>query len=393
MVEKDFITIQSSTNPHIILNQLYPKEIQLKILEEAKAIIKITQKIGNFDLISEDTEYPICLYPSPRLLEEKRDLNEFGNAVYTKRLALAEPHLKPIFFEIEVLERYLTDPRFEFKFDDYSGKISLKCDENGNPIVREEDQVYLKTFGLGYDDSENRLAVVYLGYLKNLTEEHQIYWKSKEIQGTCKILKEYYDNTILGEFTSSFSFFSAFIGEMNCLNQLSITIFNIPLFRCEFDRENRPKEFTFFFTPTSKNYYDFVLLLDKIISDNINKNFFKNKISLFEMVELSEGIFERRPKGTIQLFEEWILKSFHCDKTEELKDIFKSFRKIRYERQNPAHKIDENKYDKVYIQKQIELITEAYNSMRLLRNIFQQHPKAVDIKIPRWLEEGSIKAF
>ncbi len=74
---------------------------------------------------------------------------------------------------------------------------------------------------------------------------------------------------------TSYSIFSAFLGELTCLNNLANKIFGINLFHKDFDHENRPKEFTFFFLPTLRNYNEFVLLLDKMISDNINKDFFK----------------------------------------------------------------------------------------------------------------------
>src|SRR5690606_40618010 len=70
------------------------------------------------------------LFPYTTLFRSKRNLDEFGNAFYTKQLALGEPHLKPIFFEIEVLDRYFNDPRFDFEFKDYSGQISCLYDKN-----------------------------------------------------------------------------------------------------------------------------------------------------------------------------------------------------------------------------------------------------------------------
>lgn len=144
-------------------------------------------------------------------------------------------------------------------------------------LYYEEDQVFIKTFGLGFDSQQDRLAVVYLRYLKDLTAEHQLYWNNKEVEGNCKVLKEYYENSILGNWTISYSIFSAFLGELTCLNNLANKIFGRNLFRKNFENENRPKEFTFFFLPTLRNYNEFVLLLDKMISDNINKDFLREK--------------------------------------------------------------------------------------------------------------------
>ena len=393
LVENEIISIQSSTNPHIIGFQHYPIESQLKILEDAKKNKVTLQKFGEITMATENTEFPICLYPSKKYLESNRDFTEFENKVYTKQLAKGEPHLRPVFFEIEVLERYFNDPRFDFKFEDYSGQISCKYDENDNPIVREEDQIFLKSFGLGFDSNGNRLAVVYLRYLKDLTKEHQVIWNGKEVNENCEILKEYHENTIQGNWTFSYSIFSGFVGELKCLNDLSKTIFRKPIFLKDFDKENRPKEFTFFFTPTLKNYYEFVSILDKMISENINKDFFNGKVELFEFEELEEGVVERKRKGTLRLFEEWLISIYKIDNKELLKDLFKPFRKVRKERQNPAHKISENVYDKRFIEKQKKLISDSYSSVRALREIFQQHPKAKNIEIPDWLGNGEIKIF
>ena len=393
LVQEQKISIQSSTNPHIIYSQHYPIGIQLKILEDAKSWKIEEYKMGDFTFKSENTEFPICLYPTPELLKERRKLESFDNAPYSRRLALGEPQLKPVFFEIEVLERYSNDPRFNFKFEDYSGRISCKYDDNNEPLVRKEDNVFLKTFGLGFDNSNSRLAVVYLRYLSDLTPEHQMFWKTREKEGECLVVAEYVENTIEGKWTSSYSIFSGFIGEQTTLNNLTKRIFKKPLFKKDFNSENRPKEFTFFFTPTLKNYNDFVHLLDKMISDNLNKKFFEGKVEMYDLVELEKGIVERKPKGTIRLFEGWLTKKFTLDANEEIKSIFKSFKKIRRERQNPAHKISENEYDEKYVQLQQKLIDEVYNSMRHLRHIFQQHPKAFGFEIPRWLENGDVKSF
>jgi hypothetical protein len=180
---------------------------------------------------------------------------------------------------------------------------------------------------------------------------------------------------------------------MTVLNSLAQTIFNKPLFRKDFDKYNRPKEFTFFFTPTLKNYNDFVLLLDKMISDNLNKDFFKDKIEFYDYSELQNGMVERKQKGTLRLLEEWLGGIFNAERDNELKKLFKHFKKIRRERQNPAHRISENEYDKKYIGLQKKLINEAHHSIKGLRHIFQQHPKAKHFEIPDWIENGKVKTF
>lgn len=389
LVQEDKISIQSSTNPHIIGFKHYPKESQLQILGIAKETEVESKRFGKFKMTFEKTEYPICLYPSRENLIKNRKLDNFGYSHYSKQLAIGEPQLKPIFFDIDVLERYYSDPRFNFDFDDYSGRISCKCDEFFNPILRTEDDIFIKSFGIGYDYEKNRLAVVYLCYLNNLTAEHQIYWKSKERNDECKMLEEYHQNTIEGNWTFSHSIFSAFLGELKCLNEISKEIFGISLFNQTFEDDKRPKEFTFFFIPTIKNYNDFVHLLDKMISDNINKSFFIGKVELFELKE-NNGIFIRENKGSLRMLEEWLSLIFNIKGEGSIPEVLKSFKEVRKERQTPAHKVNENSFDKNLIGKQKKTMSDVYNSMRKLRYIFQQHPKVSNYVLPEWLENGKI---
>ena len=288
------VSIQSSTNPHIISRQHYTSEDQIKILDMAKDNKEeILFSAGNITFTSESTDYPICLYPSREYLKSNRDVYEFNEKPYTKLLALGEPQLDFHFFEIDVLERYYNDPRYRFEFDDYSGLITCETDENGKPILEEKDQTFLQTFGLGFDENDNRVAVVFTRYLSDLPPGHQIYWQTKEIHSPCKILKEYYVNSIDGDFTDSMSIFSAFIGELNCLYDISKFIFGKSLFNLKFEDNEHPKEMTFFFLPTSKNYEDFIHLLDKMLSDNINKKFFDGKIEQYELIPIEDGVVER----------------------------------------------------------------------------------------------------
>jgi len=116
-------------------------------------------------------------------------------------------------------------------------------------------------------------------------------------------------------------------------------------------------------------------------------------IDLFEQKAIKDNLFERKEKGTLKLFEEWLSLNFMANDPQELKKLFIPFKKIRQERQTPAHKIDENLYDKKYIEKQKKLIEKSYSTMRTIRNIFQKHPNGKNVEIKKWLDEGEIKVF
>ena len=78
---------------------------------------------------------------------------------------------------------------------------------------------------------------------------------------------------------------------------------------------------------------------------------------------------------------------------DKVRDLFTPLKRIRQERQAPAHKINENIYDKILIDEQIKLIKESYFTMRTLRVLFQKDPKARNVKVQKWLDTGVIKTF
>jgi len=393
LVESNLVSIQSSTNPHIIGHKHHAIADQIHILSEAKNIKQKREKVGNIVIIVEETDYPICLYPSQSVLRKSRDVSAISESYYTLALALGEPQLAFRFFEIDVLDRYFKDPRYDFSFMDYSGRISCQTDESGNPILEEKDQVFLKTFGLGFDEENSRVAVSFVRYLSDMPKHHQEYWKSKEIVRPCKVLKEFYDNAINGEWSNSFSMFTGFIGELDCVYELTKLIFGQSLFIRSFTGENQPREFSLFFIPTLHNYNEFVSLLDKMLSDNISFDFFKGKIEQYEKRPIEDGVIERVKRGTIQLTEDWFSSNFKPRDPNAINHLFAIWKKVRKERQNPAHKIQQNQYDKVFEQRQRELISEAYNSMYNFRIAFQQHPSAAGFEVPSWLDTGVAKAF
>lgn len=401
LILENIVSIQGDINPHIIRLGHYGLNVQLEYLKSAEnnvveslnKTIKIDhgQEFDQFNFVTES--HLVCAYPTQNYLHQYRDVSTFETKPYSKKLAFGEAQLSPIFFDLDVLERYFIDPRYNFQFEDYRGQISIIETEEQKSQLREPDQVFLKTFGLGYDNEDNRVIVVYIRYLSDLTPEHQLYWKTKEMTSPCKMVKDYYENTIRGAWSSGYSLFSAFIEEQGIINEMSKLITGKYLFRETYNKIKRPKEFTFFTSPTLFNYESFISLLDKLISQNINNDFFDGYIEKFELKKISESVFERKEKGTLKLLEEWLRINFQLVNEDGYKILFSAFKKVRVARQKPAHKISDNYYDKKFFKNQMELLKEVYFSMHGLRCILQQHPSTQKYEIPKWILNGSFKEY
>lgn len=341
------------------------------------------------ELIESESLESTCIYPSPHFLKRFGNLNHLDDSPYTKRLFFGEPQFEPVYFDMSVLERFFNDPRYQVHNDDYSGNIYVK--DGYSESVEDKDRINLQTFGLAYNENLERKIVVYLRYLNDLSKEQQQFWKGFEYHGKCKQNIDYLRNT-LGHWAENVSVFSAFIEELYHINQMSLKIGKPKLFRNDF-KENRPKEFAIFLRPTLKNYNDFVHALDKMLSDNLNKDFFKGDVTLEDEIEREDGKIEIRKRGTIALLEEWFNSNFITPDPEPKKMLFKTIRKVRKERQKPAHAIQEDVFDNKFFLMQDNLIKDAYSAVRIIRLMLANHPSLKHYKVPDWLYEGKIVLY
>ncbi len=327
-----------------------------------------------------------CLYPKPKNLSKLPELNKYNDRPYTKALAMGQGQLEYRTFDLSVLEHYRNDPRYLYETDSIHGNISVRDAFYESSAMEERDQVILSSFGFAYDDEMNRAVAVYLRYLSELSPEHQQIWRAKELAATYKLHPDYFRTTILGEWGTRIPIFDAFIAELTIINEMTERMNMPPMFRHTYSEE-RPREFAFLLRPTLAEFNRFVLLLDKMMSDNLNKRFFSAaSIPLEDEEERPGGKVVVTPRGTIALLEAWMRRYFRPADPKPVEKIFAAFRKVRKIRQQPAHKVDEDAFDQQHFKNQRQLIIEAYDAVRHIRQALANHP-LVQRNPPRIQEE------
>lgn len=128
-----------------------------------------------------------------------------------------------------------------------------------------------------------------------------------------------------------------------------------------------------------------------MLSDNINKDFFQCEVPSEEEVTRKDGKIQVQPRGTLWMLEQWIRSRFTPrEDAAPMDKMFKTLRDVRKLRQNPAHAIDENRFDQQYIRQQRELMVDAYSALRGIRLIFANHPRAKTVVVPEELFKGKI---
>lgn len=332
----------------------------------------------------------VCLYPSKKHIATLDVGDQFKGRPFDLELGQGAGQLEYRVFNLSVLEYYRNDPRYYYETNFINGSISIRDEYFESSSMPDHDQVLLQTFGFAYDEDLNRGVAVFLRYLADLSPEHQRVWHAKMLSGDYKLHPDYYSNSILGEWGTRISIFEAFTLELAVVNQMAELMGRPAFFKETFPE--RPNEFGFLLRPTLAEFNAFVLLLDKMLSDNINKKFFLDEVPLEEDQPRPDGKIVVRQKGTLALLEEWLRKYFRPSDPAPFDDMFRSFRAVRKLRQKPAHAVNENDFDISYFKEQRQLVIEAYDSLRTLRLVLANHPKVRrnPPKIQEHLAKGEI---
>jgi hypothetical protein len=373
LIEEELVGLidtNADANPSIIRTGFKPKNIQISKLNG-------------------DSPPDGCIYPRPKHLKSVVNPQDYEGQPYKLCLAFGEAQLSFRSFDLSVLEFYRNDPRYRYENNDTEGHIYYETGE-----IRDSDKIALKTFGFSYDDNYNRAIAVFLRYLADLTPEHQQIWKAKELQGNYKLHKDYTDSAIQGGWGQRRPICLAFLKELYIINRMAKAMGRPPLFKNDYGEygENRPKDFTFLIRPTLREFNNFVQLLDKMLSENINKDFFQEEVPYENEIPREDGKIRVQTKGTLQILDDWVRKFLITDDCQPWMKSIATVRKIRKMRQRPAHAVDEDRFDQKYFKEQRELIIEAYSAVRALRLMLANHPDvdSAKIKIPDWLQEGKI---
>lgn len=333
----------------------------------------------------------LCLYPTGEVLRAVVDVRAYEARPYTARLALAEPQLTPVFFELAVLDQYFRDPRYAFVFADYDGSISVQTDHYLSPRMPAPDKVLLESFGIGYDNERARVVAVFLRYLSGLSPEHQQLWRPREIAGQCTMNGDYERAAIWGIWPEHHSVYRAFIQEQSEINKLARLIGKQRLFKQTFDEDRRPREFIPMLRPTRRNLGQFVHTLDKMLSDNMDREFFRGDVPLEDRVARPDGSVERTQLNSLTLLERWLSSRYRtADGDDASGEVLAPFREVRKRRQPEAHALSQDEYDPALPREQDDLLGRVTLGLTKLRLILSSHPAAKAYTPPQWLEGGKL---
>ena len=323
----------------------------------------------------------ICPYPTEAAISDSIDVSKYDDKPFTRLMVLANPKFLPFKFQLDVLDAYHRDPRYDFYFYDFGGRIQTAETSPGQ--LHEQDKVELR-FGVGYGDKGERMVVVYLYHLASLPEKHQQIFKQFLTDESCHVAEEFVETSIFGRFPKAISIYDAIIQEQAEINKQFEILGRAHLFRKTFEDHRRPREFSFFIKPTQRNYEEFVLTLDNMLSENINLTAFGSDVCRKRRVKHNSGEIEVRFNGSIAMLEEWLSLQCSALPNVDIPDLVEPLKKVRKLRQEPAHSLTTDRYDNHFYVLQDELVGKVYVALHGIRCLLAQDPAHSTYEPPFW---------
>ena len=372
LVDEGKVEILSSSdviNPHIkAFDVTTDKDIQ-------------KEYIRNKDILS-------VAYPSKSVLSS---IDIDSTMPYSGMLRRGIEQFEILYFNIEILERYVNNPKFFIIDNGYRGSI---YPEDQYLEDEEIDNEYVKNYGMAYIDGPTfeRAVGVFVYDLSKLTAQKQQLWRAFELkfQDRCHIHPGFVKNLVLGAWVTEMWVFHAIIDEMKTINAMCVAMNVPPLYNHTFGTHfsEMPEGYRNILLPTKKNYYDFVLVIEKMLVHNLSfKTFVVDGINVRGINRQDDN---GNNKGSIQMLDEWLCANTTAKAEDIQRVIISPLKRIRKIRQLPAHELASNEYNKKYYTDQFNLVDDAYCSLASIRNLLHSNPAVKYVKIPDYLIDGTL---
>ena len=334
----------------------------------------IEEQLADLDRIANGTT--LCLYPTPAAMASRPEAKLWPDQPYRERLAEGHGTLDLAYFKVDVVEQYRNDPRFHYWSSDAEVHLGIGDEAYLDVDEDERDKISSLRVGFAYDrstiktDNVRRFSCAFLCDLADLTPEHQQRWRTYEVTPNESTSPHpMWWAMQMGHWPDGMGPFERILGELGAIADVFAHIYGSPLFRVT----ERPREWGWVLRPSTQEWHQFLLATDKLLSESIDH-------AALTAAKVPRNDDQGRPAGTIQRLRRW-LESTPAP-PELIDEIINPLRKVRQERQKPAHALVVAESDPALTAQQRDLLGEVAQALLLLRQVLQIHPGARDTWSP-----------
>jgi hypothetical protein len=210
-----------------------------------------------------------------------------------------------------------------------------------------------------------------------MTPAHQRRWSSYELEDkeTEKLSPHpQWWASQMGYWPDAIGPFEKLFGELKAIAELSEQALGESLFQ----ETDRPQGFGWVLRPTQREWDDFGMSFDKLLSENIRHR----ALDLLKAPQKEDG----QRLGTLARLERGLANSTDVPRDDARKALH-ALRMVRAARSKPAHALRQNLTDRTLVRRQRDLLVEVIHSLEALRHLWSRHPKNSGWKPRDWLEK------
>lgn len=301
----------------------------------------------------------------------RNEMMKMNEGYYTQQIKDKNPY-KLVYFEAKVLNDFIYDPRYQINNFIFKCNISIKEKFDNTDDFDDNNKIILDNIGFGYNEKNVRIISVFLKNLSELPYKMQNRFYTYEINNNT-FLDPGFIKSINGRWNDEISIINAIHYEMKQINEICEGDEN---FFKEIYSDNNLKEFNILLLPTKNEYNSFISTFDKLLSDNINKKYFKEKSESY------------REKNTIRLLKEW-LEKIDVD-SEIINKIINPIVNVRNQRNKPSHSISDDEYNIDFYNEQTNILKSVYCSLKCLINVLIKYYKKENFNLEEWFINNNI---
>ena len=328
----------------------------------------VDEQLADLDTAAQGTGR-VCLYPTAAALSELLPPDLHRDQPYRRQLAAGCGQLELAYFSFDVLELYRNDPRYRFEYWDFGVNLGASDSAYESAEEPERDNIPSIRAGFAYNvDSLSagpvvRRACAFLRDLGTLTPEHQRRWETYE-ESTHELHPHpVWFAAMMGHWPDGIGPFEKVIAELRAANELFARAFERDLLT----NTDRPRELGWILRPSGSEWEQFVLTMDKLLSDNLRG-------SALDAAEAPRKSTDGEAIGTIRRLEH-VLVAKAAVSLGEAADLLRPWREVRRARQEPAHALRENVTDETFVRRQAQLLVEVGRSLVGIRTALTAMPE------------------
>lgn len=253
--------------------------------------------------------------------------------------------VRPVFFKVEVLERFRSDPGYRVL------RNSISAQEEA------QDSDGIQQFVLARGPAEEYAIMVLVAHLVHLNPKNQRHFHEYEL-ARGRIHPEVFEAIVHGKFPNDIG---PLEGLCAALAECNAHVHPARLFRHDDSwRVDRTEEFGPLSYNSRKQFLSFAQGLHDLLGDNLRPD-------PLDAAAVAKEAQDGRRLGTIQRLESW-LNGLGVD-SDAVAEIVSVFHKVRKHRQPSAHGIREDESAEDYRAIQDELLQSAVQAVRALATV------------------------